>query len=75
MPYNHQEVVRMMKTQEVVRTLRVGAWKVRYRWRSRHAPFGRFGAGWQWALGFRLGRGTLLVNCLIFSITISKETA
>lgn len=74
MPYNPQEVVRTLRAQEVVRTLRVGAWKVRYRWRSRHSLFGRFGAGWQWALGFRLGRGTLLVDCLIFSIMISKAT-
>lgn len=74
MPYNPHEVVRMMKTQEVVRTLRVGAWKVRYRWRSRHAPFGRFGAGWQWAIGLRIGGNTLLLDCFIFSIMISKAT-
>lgn len=43
---------------------------VRVTARSRHAPMGRFGGGWQWAVGFQLGGGTLILRLLVFSVVI-----
>lgn len=39
--------------------------------RSSSDPLGRFGGGWQWALGFRFGSSTLLLDLLVLSITVA----
>lgn len=42
-------------------------------WRHPHYSFGRFGGGWNWELGFQWGGGTLLINCLTFTIRINID--
>tara|TARA_R110000796_G_scaffold160859_3_gene277623 strand:+ start:797 stop:943 length:147 start_codon:yes stop_codon:yes gene_type:complete len=37
---------------------------------SDHTLFGRFGGGWNWCVGFQLGKGTLLLNLLIRQVRI-----
>ena len=50
--------------------------KVTYDQRSADAPMGRFGGGWQWALGFRSGsfrrrtRGSILIDLLTFTVRL-----
>lgn len=42
--------------------------------RRRHdAPGGRFGGGWQWAVGAYGGGRTLIVNLLVLSIRFTME--
>lgn len=42
-----------------------------FHWYSSKDPFGRFGGGWNWCLGFKAGGDTLIINLLIFSLTFS----
>lgn len=52
--------------------------KVRFHFRSKKKPFGRFGGGWNWKLGFQAGGRELIVSLLVFEIRVtfgkSKET-
>ncbi len=45
---------------------------IRFRWRSKKNLWGRFGGGWNWALGFQASGRTVHLMLLIFTITISK---
>lgn len=49
--------------------------KVSTRHRTPDDPFGRFGGGWQWALGVKASRlrrpsGTVLIQLLVFTVRI-----
>ena len=63
---------KLEKVKEIRKSFKVGNLKVSFHWRSSKNLWGRFGGGWQWALGFEATKRTLLLNCLIFSLTIHK---
>ena len=48
-------------------------WRISFRWRSKKNLWGRFGGGWNWALGFMKSGRTILLYLLICSISISKK--
>mgnify|MGYP001356900641 CR=1 FL=1 len=56
---------------EITKTWHLGRLKICFRWRSSKCLMGRFGGGWNWALGFAASSSTLLLNCLIFAISFS----
>lgn len=57
----------------VNRKLEVGRWLLRVQWRSRDNAWGRFGGGWNWALGFRIGGSTLLIDLILLSIILRRR--
>ena len=63
---------KLEKRREIRRRFNVGALRISFTWKSSKCLMGRFGGGWQWALGFRASKSTLLLNCLVFSLMISK---
>ena len=50
------------------RTLDIRFW---FRWQPPSAYMGRFGGGWNWALGFRAGRHALNLDLLVCALVIS----
>lgn len=47
-------------------------WRVKIWVRYKKKGFwGRFGGGWDWAVGFRIGGRSLLLDLLIFAVMIS----
>lgn len=40
--------------------------------RPPNAPLGRFGGGWQWSVGIRVGRRTAIVDLLIGTVRIER---
>jgi len=53
---------------EVIKSLRIGRFEVRYNWRSKKNLWGRFGGGWNWQLGIQIARTCIILNCLIFML-------
>ncbi len=43
-----------------------------FSWRDKKG-WGRFGAGWQWAVGVQMGPSSILFNCLVCQIKFSKR--
>lgn len=41
---------------------------IKYERRTKDECMGRFGGGWNYILGIRLGGGTIILNCLFFTI-------
>ena len=64
---------KLEKKKEVHKQFYIGNLCISFNWRSSKSLWGRFGGGWQWALGFRASKSTLLLNCLIFSLMIYKK--
>ena len=64
---------RVEKEREYYKRIRLGKLNISLGWRSSKHLWGRFGGGWQWALGFEVAKRTLNLNCLVFSIMIWKE--
>jgi hypothetical protein len=58
---------------EFYKKITFGKLNISLRWRSSKCFWGRFGGGWQWALGFEMGSRTINLNCLIFNILIWRE--
>jgi hypothetical protein len=56
----------------VRRTWKIAGWRVRFEYVS-GSEWGRFGGGWNWALGFRAGGSTLECYMLVFSIRLDRE--
>ena len=56
----------------VRKSFRIFGFEVEYERRRKDNLWGRFGGGWDWALGFELGGSTLLINLLVSIITIHK---
>jgi hypothetical protein len=50
------------------RTLKLGRLEVQARMRRNDGFMGRFGGGWNWELGFQIGRRCLLINLLVMSV-------
>lgn len=53
--------------------LQIGRLRVRFEWRSTRNIWGRFGGGWNWALGLLAGDSTLIVHLLVCSLIFSWE--
>ena len=53
------------------RKWQIGRLKISFHYKSANRFWGRFGGGWQWALGFRSGGNTLLIDLLICSVSCS----
>lgn len=64
---------KLEKEREFYKRIRLGNLNISVSWRSSKHLWGRFGGGWQWALGFEVAKRTLNLNCLVFSIMIWKE--
>jgi len=62
---------------EIRKVWNKGRWQIRFSWRSKENLWGRFGGGWNWALGFMKSGRTILLYLLICSVSITrkKETA
>ena len=41
--------------------------------RTHDEPFGRFGGGWQWAVGVKVGRRSVALELLIFSVVVTVK--
>jgi hypothetical protein len=61
------------KYREIYKKKCLGPFNISFCYRSNKVFMGRFGGGWNWALGFRLGSTTLLLQLLICEIAISKR--
>ncbi len=56
------------------REWRIRGRRVSYQRRTADESMGRFGGGWQWKVGVQVGgSGTLIVNCLVFSLRIEPK--
>jgi len=61
------------REREIYKRIRLGKLNVSFQWRSPKRFWGRFGGGWQWALGFEVAKRTLNLNCLVFNVMIWRE--
>jgi hypothetical protein len=50
---------------------RVGRIDFFFEWRAKSRVFGRFGGGWNWALGFKAGGRTVMLNLLVAMLCVS----
>jgi hypothetical protein len=50
---------------------RVGRVKFVFNWRAAPGPWGRFGGGWNWALGFEAGGSTVMLHLLVAMLRVS----
>ena len=64
---------KLEKRKEVYKRFRICNLNISFHARSSKNLWGRFGGGWQWALGFEASKSTLLLNCLVFTIMIWRE--
>lgn len=55
------------------KTIRTGNLDITFRHNKKDRLFGRFGGGWNWALGIQVGTRTIIINLLIMSIRIEKD--
>jgi len=61
---------RWSSTKIVDKTITLWRFKFRVDWRRNNGMMGRFGGGWNWALGCRWSSRTILVFLLIMSISV-----
>lgn len=54
------------------KTFYLGRVRMNFSWRSRKNPFGRFGGGWNWKLGFQAGGRTIIFSLLVCELSFSK---
>lgn len=64
---------KLEKKKEIRKRFYIGNICFSFHWQSNKSLWGRFGGGWQWALGFEATKSTLLLNCLIFSLMIYRR--
>ena len=57
---------------EIVKRWSVLGFEIKFRWRSKNNLWGRFGGGWNWALGFEASGSSINIMLLIFTIGIHK---
>lgn len=61
------------KYKEIHKVRRICGLAFSFRYRSSKMLMGRFGGGWQWALGFEVGgTGTVNLNLLVCSVMIHR---
>lgn len=46
--------------------------RIRIASNKKTAVFGRFGGGWNWALGFKAGGPSLIIFLLVFAVRIDR---
>ncbi len=51
----------------------IGPLLVTYDRRGRDAHMGRFGGGWQWALGFEASKNSVVLNLLVAIVRVSRR--
>ena len=61
---------KLEEKKELYKKIKVGQFNIAFNWRSPDCFWGRFGGGWQWAVGFQVGGKTVNLNCLVFNIMI-----
>jgi len=64
---------RWFSTKAINKTWRLSLIKIRFQWRRADGFMGRFGGGWNWAVGMRLGGNTILVDLLLCTLTVSID--
>ena len=57
---------------EIVKRWSILGFEIKFRWRSKKNLWGRFGGGWNWALGFEASGSSINIMLLIFTIGIHK---
>lgn len=55
----------------VNKKMSLGRLTLRLEWRRRKCFMGRFGGGWQWAVGFKSSGASIIVFLLVMSVSIS----
>jgi len=61
---------RALPKREWKREVWVGRLRLQVQWRAANNLWGRFGGGWQWALGFVASRSTLILNLLVMTLRV-----
>jgi len=56
---------------EVYKDFSMGRLRLTFHWRSKKNLWGRFGGGWNWALGFEASKTCILLNLLIATFRVS----
>jgi len=64
---------KLERKREIHKRFKLGNLQFSFHWGDKKSMWGRFGGGWQWALGFEFSGQTLLLNCLVFSLVVSKQ--
>ena len=63
---------KLLPKDEIVKRWSVLGFEIEFRWRSKKNLWGRFGGGWNWALGFEASGSSINIMLLIFTIGIHK---
>jgi hypothetical protein len=75
-PSFYQQVKAFCREEQDLRIERnIGRVKFVFKWRAAPGPFGRFGGGWNWALGLKAGGSTVMLHMLVamFRVSWHKE--
>jgi hypothetical protein len=72
--YDPDKPIRLMQDNLIHWSWQRGKWSVCYRIRTKYLPLSRFGAGWSWALGGRLGSSAIILNLLIAEMYVCWQT-
>ena len=56
----------------IVKTWKMSRYVILFEWRKASSPLGRFGGGWDWAVGVQVGKRTVIFNLLVASLKISR---
>lgn len=56
---------------KVHRKFRLLRWNVTVSTCKKRGLWDRFGGGWKWSLGVRVGGSTVLIDCLTFTVSIT----
>ena len=63
---------KLLPKDEIVKRWSVLGFEIKFRWRSKNNLWGRFGGGWNWALGFEASGSSINIMLLIFTIGIHR---
>lgn len=64
---------KLEKKREIRKRFNIGKLTFSFHWGDKKSMWGRFGGGWNWALGFEYSGSTLLLNILVCSLMIYKD--
>jgi hypothetical protein len=71
-PSFYQQVKAFCREEQDLRIeRRVGRVKFVFNWRATPGPWGRFGGGWNWAIGFEAGGSTVMLHLLVAMLRVS----
>ena len=63
---------KLLPKDEIVKRWSVLGFEIKFRWRSKKNLWGRFGGGWNWALGFEASGSSINIMLLIFTVGIHR---